>query len=46
MIVSEMLEPDEVKVSSPVLRGEGSRKASDLPDRVNESELSMKLRDP
>ncbi|WEH10599.1 transposase [Alicyclobacillus fastidiosus] len=28
------LEPDEVKASSPVLKGEGSREAPDLPDNI------------
>jgi hypothetical protein len=35
-----MLEPDEVKVSSPVLRGERDRKVPDLPD-VRHDVVSM-----
>ena len=32
-VAAEWLEPDDGKLSRPVLRGEGSRKAPDLPDR-------------
>ena len=31
-VAAEWLEPDDGKLSRPVLRGEGSRKAPDLPD--------------
>ena len=45
VIVSDLLEPDEAKVSSPVLRGEGDSNVPDLPDDQLDGAVGMVLRD-
>ena len=39
-MVSNLLEPDEAKASSPVLRGEGASNGPDLPDYPEEWQLA------
>jgi hypothetical protein len=41
--VSDLLEPDELKGSSPVLRGERGRKAPDLPGRTGHCGVARRV---